>query len=159
VRCPTSAGTNENASRPALPTRSVSAEAVIEKDIKARIEIKSEKDRLPLVRLGFVLQARSVCSPPPKRVEDARKRADAGEGLGVGVVVVARDASTAQQLPPPPPTPPHKGEGSAPSVFGGQTFTTGGRRSTPSAMAQLIPSSLVLRSLGPILSHVWPSRS
>src|SRR5262249_20173270 len=103
VRSPTSAGTNENASRPALPTRKVSAEATAatsEQSIPTRTEIKTARRKSHLVWLGFAREARSVCPPPP-----------CGGGVGRGVAVVA----TAQQLRPPPPTPPHKGEGSTPS--------------------------------------------
>src|SRR5689334_12754384 len=52
---------------------------------------------------------RAVRSLPPKRVEDARKRADGGGGLGRGVAVAARAASTTT-TPTPNPSPQGGGE-------------------------------------------------
>ncbi len=49
------------------------------------------------------------CSPPPKPVEDGRKRPDGGEGLGVGVK--AKSNATTLSITPLPNPPPQRGEG------------------------------------------------
>src|SRR5262245_44970104 len=68
-----------------------------------------ESPRLILMSLRHTADTSSVCSLPPSRVEDARKRADAGGGLGRGVerlAPVVPDRTT----PTPNPSPQGGGE-------------------------------------------------